>query len=86
MACLVLSYTLYSYSTKLAYLNTSFKTRSEVKTAPPQLKLYNTSLAHMWTKEGVKRVALIDCDKDCTESIRKRDEYYAKMQYDSPNP
>lgn len=67
LACLIPVYTYYAYSTKLVYFNAYRKSRSEKTDAPPQLKLYNSSLAHMWTKEGVKGVALIDCDKDCTE-------------------
>lgn len=86
MACLIPAYSYYSYSTHLPHLNSHFKTRSQKNDAPPQLKLFNSSLAHMWVKEGVKGVALIDCDKDCTESIKIRDDFYAKLQYDSSSP
>lgn len=48
--------------------------------------MLNSSLAHLWAKEEVKAVALIDCDQQCTESIKKRDQFYAQIQYDSPDP
>ena len=49
-------------------------TKSERLIIPSQeLKLYNSSLGHIWVKEGVKVVKLIDCDKECTDRVRKRD-------------
>ena len=58
--------TIYGYARGMYYSRDRFQilpTKSDRVIMPSQeLKLYNSSLGHIWVKEGVKVVKLIDCD------------------------